>query len=136
MAAKLEKTRTPGIYKRGGRYAVIFRDGSGHQRQLSARTLDEARKLKAARTADVARGEFTTAARVTLHEYARAWINRYQGTGRRGFREETRSEYRALLEKYALTYFPERLQLTALDPRAVADFIGWLVRQPTNRASC
>ena len=42
----------------------------------------------------------------TLHEYARQWVERYQGTGRRGFREETRHEYRGLLERYALTYFP------------------------------
>ena len=44
----------------------------------------------------------SSTSRITLHEYAREWIERYQGTGRRGFREETRDEYRALLNKYAL----------------------------------
>ena len=29
MAAKLEKTSTPGIFKRGNRYAVIYRDAGG-----------------------------------------------------------------------------------------------------------
>ena len=69
-------------------------------------------------------------ARVTLHEYALEWIGRYQGTGRRGFREETRDEYRAHLEKYTLRYFPPQTRLSEIDPRMVADFIGWLVKQP------
>jgi hypothetical protein len=42
MAAKLEKTRTPGIFKRGSRYVVVFY-ADGEQRKESARTLDEAR---------------------------------------------------------------------------------------------
>lgn len=91
-----------------------------------ARTLDEARKLKATKTADLARGEFAELSTLALHEYPREWIERYQG----GFREETRGEYRALLEKYALTYFSEGTGLSELTPRAIADFIGWLVRQP------
>ena len=74
MAAPMEKTRHAGIYKRGSRYAVIFRDADGRQRQATARTLDEARKLKAARTADVARGEFHTASREKFRDYAEAWV--------------------------------------------------------------
>jgi len=35
---------------------------------------------------------------MTLRDYALDWIERYQGTGRRGFREETRDAYRAQLE--------------------------------------
>ena len=76
------------------------------------------------------RGEFSAMARVTLHEYAREWIERYQGTGRRGFREETRDGYRWNLERFALRCFPPGLKLAELDPRMVADFIGWLVRRP------
>lgn len=125
MAAKLEKTRHPGIYKRGGRYAVIFRDGDGRQRQLSARTLDEARKMKAARTADVARGEFHPASRDTFREYSEAWVERYQGTGRRGFRESTREDYRRMLRDFAYPYFGRR-RLTELTPADIAGFIGWL----------
>ena len=34
----------------------------------------------------------------TLHEYARQHVGRYQGTGRRGYREETRDEDRRLHE--------------------------------------
>lgn len=107
MAAKLEKTRTPGIFKRGSRYVFSYR-ANGKQRWESCRTLDEARRAKAARTTDIGRGEFEERARITLHEYAREWVERYQGTGRRGFREETRTEYRTLLNRFALRYFSRR----------------------------
>jgi hypothetical protein len=38
MAAKLVKTTTPGIYRRGTRYAVVYRDGEGRQHKEAART--------------------------------------------------------------------------------------------------
>ena len=60
MSAPLVKTATPGIYKRGSRYVVVFRDAYGKQRKRSARTLAEARDLKSTLTADVARGEYRT----------------------------------------------------------------------------
>jgi integrase len=131
MAAKLERTRTPGIYKRGSRYVFSYRVNE-KQRWESRRTLEEARRAKAARHTDIGRGEFEQRSRVTLHEYllgkedGPGWIDRYQGTGRRGFREETRSEYRGLLDKYALRYFPARLRLTELTPSRVAEFVAWL----------
>jgi hypothetical protein len=74
-------------------------------------------------------GEFEQRSRITLHEYAREWIERYQGTGRRGFREETRAEYRALLDKYALSHFSSRTKLTDITPRHIATFVGWLCEQ-------
>ena len=55
---RLVKTSTPGIYKRGGRYVVVYRDPEGKQRKRAARTLAEARELKATLTADVKRGEY------------------------------------------------------------------------------
>jgi integrase len=69
----------------------------------------------------------------TLHEYAREVIERYMGTGRRGYRVETRDEDRRLLERYALTYFPRETRLRAVGPKQVAEFIGWLCEQPSNR---
>ena len=87
MAARMEKTKTPGIYRRGSRYVVVYRGSDGKQRKEPVRTLDEARKLKAARAADVARGEFHPLSRERFREYAEAWVERYHGTGRRGFRE-------------------------------------------------
>lgn len=128
MAARVQKTRTPGIYKRGNRYVFAYRV-EGKQRWESCRTLDEARRKKAARQTDLARGEFQDQSRITLHEYAREWVERYQGTGRRGFREETRLEYRVLLDRYALRYFPGRMRLIDVTPRQIAAFIAWLCAQ-------
>jgi integrase len=125
MAAPLIKTKTPGIYKRGSRYVFSYRV-NGVQRWESCRTLEEARRAKSARTTDIGRGEFQERSRVTLHEYLAEWIERYQGTGRRGYREETRDEDRRLLNKYALQHFPDRLKLTELSPSAVAGFVAWL----------
>jgi integrase len=125
MPAALEKTKTPGIYRRGNRYAVIFRDADGKQRQRTARTMDEARKLKAARTADVARGEFHEQSQVGFGEYAPKWVERYRGTGRRGFRESTRDDYRRLLRDVAIPYFG-RKRVVQIGPQDIAEYIGWL----------
>jgi hypothetical protein len=57
MPAPLVKTKTPGIYKRGGRYVYSYRL-DGKQRWESCRTLDEARRAKAARLTDIGRGDF------------------------------------------------------------------------------
>jgi hypothetical protein len=91
------KKLPPGIFRRGNRYVVTFRDPQGRQRKRSARTLAEAREVKAAMTADVARGEFRDVSRITFGEYAPSWIEGYQGRTRRGFRDETRRDYRRAL---------------------------------------
>src|SRR4051794_19880795 len=132
---QMVKTRTPGIYKRGGRYAVVYRDATGKQRKASARTYDAARQLKAKLEADVARGEFYDGGRVRFAEYFSEWIERYQGRGRRGFREATRDEYRRLAEKYAIPYFGPRLQLSEMTPRRLANFVGWLCEQTTPKGT-
>lgn len=62
---KLVKTKTPGIYKRGKSYVVIYRAG-GKQRKEFARTLDEARRIKRERETDRDRGEFQERTAVTL----------------------------------------------------------------------
>ena len=126
MAAKLEKTKTPGVFKRGGRYVVTFRDAEGNQRREAARTYDAARSLKAKRTTEVIQGEFHADTKVKLRDYATDWVDRYQGRGRRGFRENTRDEYRRVLAQYVLPYFGERAVLASIQPTHVAKFIGWL----------
>lgn len=124
MAAPREKTKTEGIFKRGDRYVFSYRV-EGKQRWESARTLDKARKAKATRTADIGRGEFEERSRVTLREYATAWIERYLGRGRGGFREGTRDEYRRQLNQYVFSYF-NGAKLTEITPSRVAEFVGWL----------
>ena len=67
--------------------------------------------------------------------YALEWVERYQGTGRRGYREETRDEDRRLLKRYALKFFAADLRVGQVGPRLVSEFIGWLVKQPSQRGA-
>lgn len=128
MSAKLEKTRTPGVYRRGSRYVVPYR-ANGRQHWETVSTEAQARRLKAARTTDIERGEFQAASKVTLHAYALEWVHRYQGRGRRGFREETRNEYRRLLTMHILPEIPERQRITDITPLQVAQIVGRLCEQ-------
>jgi integrase len=125
MAAPLVKTRTPGIFKRGSRYVFSYRL-NGKQRWESCRTLEDARRAKAARQTDIGRGEFEERSRTTLREYASEWVDRYQGRGRRGFRDTTRHDYKRHLDQYAFRYFPAKTKLTEITPSALAGFVGWL----------
>jgi integrase len=128
MAAKLEKTRTPGVYRRGSRFVVPYRVGGKQRWETFAREA-EAKRAKAARQTDIARGEFQERSRVTLYAYAKEWVERYQGRGKRGFREETRDEYRRLLEQRILPAFPERRRLTEITPLEVARFVAQLAEE-------
>jgi integrase len=114
---RLERTSTPGIYRRGRSYCVCFRDQTGKQRRRAARTLAEARALKASLTTDVKRGEFQPASKVTFADYAAEWIEGYTGRTSRGFREVTRSDYRRRLEP-AIGHFG-RTKLTDISPRVL-----------------
>jgi integrase len=121
MSAPLERTKTPGIYKRGSRYVVVFRDAYGKQRKRSARTLAEARDLKSTLTADVARGEYRTVSKIGFTEYALEWIEHYGGRTSRGIREQTKAEYKYRLKQYAIPFFG-RMQLAAIEPRDLKRF--------------
>jgi integrase len=141
--AKLSKTSKPGVFRRhvkgcSGRgrcdcpYVIVWRS-FGRQYTETHRTMALAQEAKRRREAEVAEGAFAEGGREKLHDYALDWIERYQGTGRRGYRPETRDEDRRLLERYALQYFPADLKVAEITPRMVADFIGWLTRQPSRR---
>lgn len=119
----MERTATPGVFKRGGRYVVVYRDPQGVQRKRSARTLAEARALKSVLGADVARGEYRALSRVIFAEYAAEWIDHYQGRTRRGFREATRHDYRRQLEQRAIPFFG-RTRLAEIEPRDVKRYIA------------
>ena len=132
---RLIKTRYPGIYKRvavsdGGEvvqgYAVIFRH-AGRQRREYAKTLDGARKLQSERRSAIANHEHVEESAVKLHDYLREWIETYRGkSASRGFRENTRDEYRRLLDSYALQFFAPTLRLREVTPRHMSQFVGWL----------
>jgi integrase len=121
----LVKTGTPGIYKRGSRYVVVHRDPNGRQRKQSARTLSEARDLKATLTADVRRGEYRALSKVTFADYAAEWIGSYQGRTTRGVRPQTLADYRDALKRDAVPFFG-RMQLVSIEPRDVKRYAAEL----------
>ena len=126
VSAPLKKTKVPGVYRRGHRYVVLYRDPYGRQRSRAAATLAEARLLKSALTADVARGEYRALSGVTFAEYLPEWIATYPGRTSRGFREQTRQEYKRDLERHALPFFGP-MKLAEVEPRDVKRFIGQLI---------
>jgi integrase len=125
-APKMIRTKTPGVFKRGNRYAVVFYDANGRQRKEAARTYELARALKRQRDSEVATGAFVPAGKLTFHEYAREWIENYNGK-RKGIRKRTKADYRRDLEAYAFRYFTERTRLAAVGTRDADAFIAWLL---------
>src|SRR5207253_1463074 len=116
VMSKLIRTKTPGIYRRGNRYVVTFRDQHGTPRKRAAATLAEARDLKATLTADVLRGEYRTLNRIRFCDYAIEWVTSYTGRTASGIRPETLSDYRFDLERDAIPFFGT-MYLTAIEPR-------------------
>ena len=134
---ELRRTKTPGIYKRGRRYYVVFRDAAGSQRKKSLATLADARAFKAQVAAAVYRGEYLSGPDVAFAEYARRWINGYGGRTSRGLRARTRRAYLLALglDKDgketgggAISYFGRR-SLASVRPPDVRDYGEWLAEQ-------
>lgn len=74
MAAPLVKTKTPGIYKRGDRYVVVWRH-RGQQHKSFHRTYAEAREAKGQRQG----GDRRPSTKQPFADYAAAWLEGYQG---------------------------------------------------------
>jgi integrase len=121
----LERTSTPGVYRRGNRYVVRVKDRHGRQLQRSARTLIDARKVKAALVADIARGEFRGTSRDTLASYADSWIETYRGRTARGIRRFTIEDYRADLRDHILPV----LRLVDIEARDLKVLVARLRRR-------
>ncbi len=97
---RLEKTATPGIYKRGSRYVVVWRH-RGVQHKSFHRTLAEAREAKGARQS----GNRKPPSRKLLEDCAREWLESYAGRTSRGFSAQARADYKRSLEGYVLPFF-------------------------------
>lgn len=128
---RLVKTKTPGVYKRVdgegnivGYVAVI--EVAGKQRKRSARTYDAARRIKRESDTDRDRGELQEPTTTGFLAFLDEWVERYRGQGRRGFRENTRDEYRRLIAKYARPYFSSKLKLVDVTTFQLARFVDWL----------
>lgn len=128
---RLVKTKTPGVYKRVdgegnivGYVAVI--EVAGKQRKRSARTYDAARRIKRESDTDRDRGELQEPTTIAFLPFLDEWVERYRGQGRRGFRENTRDEYRRLIGYYAHPYFSSKLKLVDVSTYQLARFVDWL----------
>jgi len=97
MAAKMKRTRTPGIYKRGGRYVVVWRH-RGKQHKSFHRTYEEAREAKGRRQA----GDSRPASKVRFSDYFDEWIESYAGRTARGLADRSRDLYRRAINDHAL----------------------------------
>lgn len=128
---RLVKTKTPGVFKRLGAsggvigYVCVFRS-AGRQRKRSARTYEEAKRIKRESETDRDRGELQERTTVGFLRYVDEWVERYRGQGRRGFRESTREEYRRLILAYAHRHFPHKLKLVDVSTYMLARFMDWL----------
>mgnify|MGYP005990482123 FL=1 len=97
-------TTTPGVYRRGARYVIRYREADGKQRSKSVRTMAEAKRLLSAVTTDIDRGEYRPDKKVRFSDYARKWLVEYTGRTRSGVRPETVEEYTRDLER-AIQYY-------------------------------
>jgi integrase len=100
MAVKLEKTRTPGIFKRGSRYVVVWRY-RGRQHKSFHRTLAEAREAKGDRQV----GKRKPTSHKLLEDYASEWLEGYAGRTSRGFSAHAREDYKRSLDSYVTPFF-------------------------------
>jgi integrase len=130
---KLEKTSEPGVYKRGGRYVVTFRDRDGRPRKRFAPTFTEAKRLRAQLRTDVQRGEYRETSRVTFADYARDWIDTYAGRTSTGIRDETRADYRKRLEQDAIPLLG-RLRLSHIEAADLDRLAQRVARGPLCRS--
>jgi integrase len=132
--SKLEKSKTPGVYRRGKKYVYAYRV-RGVQRWKTVNSYDEARRGKLAAEVDVERGELRDLSRVSFGEYAREWVVNYQGRTSNGFRGSTRRAYTQMLEARIIPYFDgrARLRLAEIEPRDVKTFVRWMNEQEDPR---
>jgi len=128
---RLVKTKTPGVYKRVDgegnivSYVAVI-EVAGKQRKRSARTYEAARRIKRDSETDRARGELQEPTTIKFLAFLDEWVERYRGQGRRGFRENTRDEYRRIIRQYLHAYFSERLKLVEVNTYRLARFADWL----------
>ena len=98
--ARMTKTATPGIYRRGNRYVLVWKF-RGRQHKSSHRTLSEAREAKAQRQRNP-----TPVSRVRFDDYAASWLDTYRGRTKRGFTmESTGVSYRRALDDHLIPHF-------------------------------
>jgi integrase len=107
--ADLEKTGTPGIYRRHRKdceakdrckcpWVITWRHRGKQYKETSAPSFNEARQRRAAHES----GELEPRQKTKFGDYFPEWIETYSGSTSRGFSETTRPEYRRPIAAYAM----------------------------------
>ena len=117
---RMEKTKTPGIYRRGGRYVVVWRH-RGRQHKSFHRTYDEAREAKGKRQS----GERRPDSKLRFDHYFEEWIEVYAGRTARGITEGSRELYRRSIKDHALARW-RGWRLSEIGPSDVRALYGEL----------
>lgn len=118
--SQIEKTKHPGIFKKGDRYQVRYRY-RGKQVAKSFRTLSEARRFKGA----VDKGDARPSASTPFRAYATDWLDSYQGRTAKGLSDVTRAGYRDAVERFAIPYLGST-PLDHIDPPMLRKYIDHL----------
>jgi integrase len=134
LVNKKGERRDPGIFKRGNGFVVIYRDGSGRQRKAAAKTLAEARTIRANRLSAVARGEHFEASTILFRDYARTWVKTYTGRASRWLLEETRADYEKRLEADAIPFLGA-MRMSAIQARHVREFVSHVAARGVSRGT-
>lgn len=100
MAAAMERTRHPGIYRRGGRYVVVWQH-RGRQYKSFHGTIAEALDAQGRRRGP----DRTPVTRAGFEDYALEWLETYRGRTSRGLSDRTRASYRQALTARAVPHF-------------------------------
>ncbi len=118
MAAKLETTRYPGIYRRGSSYVIIW-EHRGQQHKETFATMAEAREKKGGRQS----GEKRPVSKILFGPYFTSWIKGYAGRTSRGFSETTRPEYERPIKAHALPQW-KAWKLADVEPADVRELFA------------
>lgn len=120
-----ERTKLPGVYRRGDKYQVTWRDHLGKQRSKMVRTLTEAKTVKAAMETDRLRGELGTASPLTLAEYGNSWLATYTGRTIRGVSKATLNLYGSHMRNHILPGLG-KMKLSRMRPTDVKEWAAQL----------
>lgn len=118
-ARKLERTRWPGIYKRGDRHVVIYRDHQGKQHKEFAPSVTAARALQAERRAAVARGDYRQLSKELFTDYVVTWADGYRGTRSKRPKPQTKKDYKAAVTRREFRDSFRGLRLPEVEPEHI-----------------
>src|SRR4051794_9879384 len=97
---KMERTKHPGIFKKGRRYVVVYRH-RGKQRKGSHANLAAALAFQG----EPRSGAHPPTSRARFEDSAADWLMTYSGRTRRGLGELPRADYRRSMENRILPFF-------------------------------